>query len=250
MTNEELQKEMEKARRKIDSMLQMPPVINVRKPINQIFSKDPALQGLETSRMVFTDITFGLYENQMALYGKQNAKLKRRINQLYFPKTGRSIVPPRLFEDSYLESLLNRQEYEFILDSACMQFEPDDPDYQRVVSIVYQHINDNNNFEILRSTRHFGVLTFFLVWNKSIDNLLLDLIETAHIEEAGKLIELYYKVHNESVTSDSDLEKVDEYVRTFSNKKGALELSLQAYKDLARQREELEKGIKIAHGLN
>lgn len=97
---------------------------------------------------------------------------------------------PRMFQDDYLESLLTREEYEFVLDRACIQFEPYSPAYQRVTSITYQHINDHNNFDSLRSTRHFGPFVFFLAWFKSMDGLLLNLIETSHIEELNSLLKV------------------------------------------------------------
>ncbi|KAJ8929314.1 hypothetical protein NQ314_018022 [Rhamnusium bicolor] len=214
MTDEQLQEAMKKAEQKADEMLQIPPVVSVRNPLTRVFSKDPELQGLETSRMVFTDITFGIKDADRLIVVRepdgtlQEAEwdLRNRINQVYFPKVARYLKPPRMFEDS---------------------FEPNDPEYQRVVSITYQHVNDNDGFELLRSTRHFGALTFFLVWNRDIDNLLLELIETAHIEEA-----------------------IEVYIEKYSNKKSALELGLQALKDLVKEREEMESGIKTAHGLS
>lgn len=258
MTDEELQKSLEEAQERANQMLQIPPVVPVRKPKNRVFARDPALEGLEKSRMVFTDITFGTKDSERLVIVREpdgtlqeaEWELKQRMNQLYFPRKGRFIKTPRMFEDAYFTKLLDRQEYEFILDCACVQFEPDDPKYQHIVSITYQHVNDNNGFDILRSTRHFGALTFFLAWNKIIDNLLLDLIEMLHAEEGRCLIELYSKVHDIPLTSSGNLEVIEEYIEKYSNKKPSLQLAVQAYKDLAKQKEELEKGIQTAHGIS
>lgn len=40
-------------------MLQMPPVVPVRKEIDAVISRDPELTGWDKSKYVFTDITFG-----------------------------------------------------------------------------------------------------------------------------------------------------------------------------------------------
>lgn len=257
MTDEELKQATEEAIQKSEELLQIPPVVSVRKPLNHVFARDPALQGLEESKMVFTDITFGIKDAERLIVVREidgtlreaEWELKNRMNQLYFPKKGRSLKPPKMFYGEYLDNLLERKEYEFVLDRACIQFEPNDPDYQRVVSITYQHINDHDGFDYLRSTRHFGALTFFLAWHKNIDNLLLELIETSHIEEAIKLLDLFSKLQAVNYEKAEDLDKIEEYISKFSNKKAALELGFQAYKDLARQRKELEDGIKVAHGL-
>ncbi|KAG5889646.1 hypothetical protein JTB14_028924 [Gonioctena quinquepunctata] len=256
MTDEQLQQAIQEAKVKTEELLQIPPVVAVRRPMDKVLSRDPALKGLEESKMVFTDITFGVKDSERLIVVREpdgtlreaEWEMRNRMNQIYFPKKERSLKPARMFSGGYLESLLNRKEYEFILDRACVEFEPNDSDYHRVVSITYQHVNDNDGFDILRSTRHFGALTFFLVWHKSIDNLLLELIETAHVDEANELLKLFSKVHGLSLESGTEIRMIEDYIKKFSSKKAALELGVQAYKDLAKQREELQTGIRAAHG--
>lgn len=257
LTDEQLKQEMEKMHKKAADLLQFPPAVAVRKPVDKILSSDPALIGYETSKLVFTDITFGLKDiDRLIVVRDPDGTLREadwnvrdRMNQVYFPRAHKQLKVPHLFNGNYFEELLDRKEYMFILDLACQQFEPDDPDYQRVVSITYQYINDNNEFEIIRSTRHFGSFTFFLVRNKMIDNLLLDLIETCHIDESNGLIELYGKIHNISFSqSKNDLEKIEEFIKEHSTKKAVLELALQSTKDFLKQKEIVEDGIKKAHG--
>nr|CAI5851636.1 unnamed protein product [Callosobruchus analis] len=258
MTDEELQIALKEAQLKANNLLQIPPVVPIRKPISKILSQDPELQGLESSKMIFTDITFGVKDSDRLIVVREpdgtlreaEWEVKNRINQIYFPQMGRAIKTPRMFQGTEFEDVLKRQEYEFILDRACIQFEPNDPDYQRVTSITYQHINDNNGFEKLRSTRHFGALAFFLVWNKSIDNLLLELIETCYGDEACTLVELYSKIHKVNFEKTSELSIVEDYIKKCSNKKGALELALQAYKELLEEKRKVEQGVKTAHGLS
>lgn len=164
MTDEELQDALYEANTKANEMLQMPPVLLPRKPIDRVLSNDPALQGLETARFVFTDITFGVPDSRRLIVVRDTDGALReadwdvrdRMNQFYFPKPGRELKVPTMFEDSYLKDLLSRKEYIFILDRACLQFEPDDSKYQSVCSSVYECVNENGDFEMIRSTRHFG----------------------------------------------------------------------------------------------
>ncbi|KAJ3654321.1 hypothetical protein Zmor_013516 [Zophobas morio] len=258
MTDEQLQEAYEEAKKKVDTFLQIPPVVAVRKPKDKVLSKDPALQGLDTSAFVFTDISYGVRDSErMILVRETDGTLREadwetrdRINQLYFPVAQRQIQTPKMFQDSNLEDLLKRGEYNFILDRACLQFDPNDPLYQKIVSITYQCVNDNNHFNELRSTRHFGSFVFFLAWNKLIDNLLLDIIESEHIEEAKALVELYSHIHQVKYESKENLQQIDEYIKNHASKKAALELAFQAYKNAAKRKGEVEEGIKRAHGLS
>ncbi|XP_023012356.1 mitochondrial ribosomal protein S22 [Leptinotarsa decemlineata] len=255
MTDEQLQQAIQEAEKTTEELLQIPPVVAVRIPKNKVLSRDPALQGLDESKMVFTDITFGVKDSDRLIVVREpdgtlreaEWEMRNRINQIYFPKKERSLKPAKMFFGKYLESLLDRKEYEFILDRACIEFEPNEPNYQQVVSITYQHANDNNGFELLRSTRHFGAMTFFLVWNKNIDNLLLELIETIHLNEAKELLKLFSKIHNVNFDSDTEIEMIEEYIKKYSTKKATLELAMQAYKDLEKQRNEVQSA---AHGSN
>lgn len=257
MTDAELEAAVQRAWNMADRLLQIPPVVPVRKPVTKIFSEDPALQGLDSHKYVFTDITYGIKNTDRLIVIRDpdgtlrdaDWDTKERMNKIYFPKKRTTIEPPLMFQDNYLESLLNRREYVFILDRACLQFEPNDPEYQKIVSITYQHINDNDGFDLLRSTRHFGALAFFLVWNKTIDNLMLELIETVQIEEVHKLLELYAKVNKVNFEGDEKLKVIEDYIQNHSKKKGSLELALQTFKDLVKQKEALEQGLKTAHGL-
>lgn len=254
MTSEELEAVVNQMKKKVDYYLQMPPVLAARKPITRVISDDPALQGLNTSTFVFTDISFGLRDSERIIWVRDpegslkeaDWDLRDRMNQLYFPKPQRELKHPKMFQDEHFEKVLDRKEYLFILDRACVQFEPNDPFYQKIITITYQHINDNNEFAALRSTRHFGGMAFFLAWHKTIDNLLLDLVENEQIGEAEALVELYTIVHKISLNDKDQI--LDFYIKEHSTKRAALELALQAYRNAAKEKEELEKGIKRAHG--
>ncbi|ENN78436.1 hypothetical protein HUJ04_005515 [Dendroctonus ponderosae] len=244
MTDAELQEALRAAKERAAELLQIPPVVKVRNTEAKVVCKDPELQGLESSRMVFTDITFGVQDEQRIVVVREpdgtlreaEWAVRQRVNQTYFPDKAKQMQVPRMFLDSYLERLLDKNEYEYVLDRACVQFEPDDPDYQRLISIVYQHLNDHNKFELLRSTRHFGSLTFYLVWNRNIDNLLLELIQTMRIEEADQLLALYSLIHQKRFEGEDPLDRVQSYIEQAAGKKGSLELAVQAYKDVAARR--------------
>lgn len=235
----------------------------IREPINEVLSRDPELKGYETANIVFTDITFGISDRDRFIVMrdtegnlvKADWDTRQRMSQIYFPQPGRELYTPEMFKDEYLKNLLQRKEYEFILDRACVQFEPDDPEYQKVTSIVYQEVNENSDFESLRSTRHFGPLTFFLTWFKMIDNLLLELITTSNIKEANSLLQLFNKLHESekvgkdiSLKLENDTSLIESYISEKSAKKGQLELALQSYKEITKQKLDVETNIKKAHG--
>lgn len=243
MTDEELQEVLQDANRRADEFLQMPPVVPVRKPIETVLSYDPALQGLETARLVFTDISFGVADYKRLIIVREpdgtlreaDWDVRERLNQAYFPRPGKEMFSPKMFEDEYFRDLLARGEFLFILDRACMQFEPDDPKYQKITSNTYEYVNDNGLFDKLRSTRHFGPLVFYLVWHNNVDNLLLDLIETCHLEEANNLLQLYSIIQKATFTANNNTDGtavLEEYISKYSKKKGPLELALQTLKDL------------------
>ncbi|XP_017786003.1 PREDICTED: 28S ribosomal protein S22, mitochondrial [Nicrophorus vespilloides] len=255
MTDEQLQKAMDDANNRAETMLQIPPAVAIRKDDGEVIHKDPALKGLETSRFVFTDITFGISNvDRLIVVRETDGTLKKaegplrdRMNQVYFPIHGREIRIPKMFEESRLKKVLDEKEYEFVLDRASLQFEPDDPEYQKVTSTTYLHLNENHGFDCLRSTRHFGSMVFFLTWFKNIDNLLLELIETSRINEATVLIELYSKIHNVEFGCKG-IELVEKFIADYSHKKGALELAVQALKEIEKEKQDLAHGIKAAHG--
>lgn len=156
---------------------------------------------------------------------------------------------------SLFQSLLDRKEYRFILDRACVQFEPDDSNYQMVVREVYERINQEKHFDALRSTRHFGPMVFHLVWTSNIENLLCEMIESSRIKDAALLIRLYHKIHPtcdsavEQCDASDDVEFILHYARLDSPKRSTLEKLLHSYKEIQREQQILEEGVKRAHGI-
>ncbi|XP_034938161.1 28S ribosomal protein S22, mitochondrial [Chelonus insularis] len=262
MTDKELQAVMKDAEERADKKLQMPPVVKEREPITTIISKDPEIQGYDTCKYVFTDITYNVSNvNRIIVVRDSNGILRQanwderfRMNQIYFPLEGREYYVPKMFFGEHLQDLLKREEYEFILDRACVQFDPDDPDYQRVTKTVYDHINEASHFKKLISTRHYGPMVFHLVWRKNIENLLLHNIKNDIIEDAALLIKLYHKIHPSAKSAqvqcnDNHIQLIEKYVELDSTNEGKLRAAINAYKEFDKARKEVEAGIRAAHGL-
>lgn len=257
----------------------MPPVVKQLDDTIKHLSSDPALQGYSDSDFVFTDITFGLRNiDRSCVIRKPNGDLetapqsvKKRCIQIYFPMEARKFRVPRMFEEPHLKKVLENQQYEFILDRMCIQFEPYEKEFHEISSIVYQHINETKKFDLLRSTRHFGPMSFFLAWHKIIDDLLLDMIKNDYLVNGVELICLLFKLHEipeksgilqkiDSLTEPQDpvQNKIDEmltnveklgkttkefqideicfefiqsFVKEHAVKKSILELTLQSYKE-------------------
>ncbi|XP_039278657.1 28S ribosomal protein S22, mitochondrial [Nilaparvata lugens] len=213
MTTEQLEEERRKADARAEEKLQMPPVLPPRKEIDEVIAEDSNLAGFERSNIVFTDITFGKSDvKRMIVIREPNGRLRKanwderfRINQVYFPKEGRKMNPPTLFKHENLMRLCEEQQYEFLLDLACAQFEPDDPEYLRITEAVYDKIDEAQAYESMRSTRHYGPFMFHLVTNRSIDDLLVENLQTDRLEDATWAISLYHLLHPESKSKSTKL---------------------------------------------
>jgi small subunit ribosomal protein S22 len=184
----------------------MPPVLSEAKENIEILEKDEMLSGFSTSKHLFIDISLGIPIRDRLIVARdvdgtlRTATLdeKRRMRQIYFPISGRELIMPKMFEEEHLEKILEKQEYQFILDRACTQFEPDEKDYIRVTHRTYEHIDQTNSYDVLRSTRHFGPMVFYYVWFKRIDRLMNDMIRRNLINDAVSLLRLYTIIHPDS----------------------------------------------------
>lgn len=287
MTDEQLRQEVKKSIGRAESLLQMPPIVAVTKDNPQVISRNPALTGFCDTKMIFTDISFGLQNNKRVIVERltdgtlQEASYatRKRLNQIYFPLKGRKVRTPAMFESSQLNKILDAGEYEFILNRACVQYEPFEQEYHDIVEKVYQHINEKNAFDTLRSTRHFGPMSFFLAWHRLTDDLLLDMIKRDYPRNAAELVLLYCTLHDVTVKID-DSEQLKEHILTteapiivseertvpeleldekfvslvewfvleHSTKKVQLNLAIAAYREMASERLKLAEGLRKMHG--
>lgn len=203
LTAGEVKQKLDGALRTAKRLLLMPPIVPIEKENIQVISKDPEIQGVLRSKMVFIDTSFNLKDRERAvLIRHPNGVLetadqltRRRLIETYFPFKNRNIVPPRMFFGEHLERVLDEGKYEFVLDRCVVQFEPYEKDYHRVTSLTYQHINEHHAFDKLRSTRHFGPMAFFLAWHKLVDNLVMDCIRRDLLRNAIEAICLMYNLN-------------------------------------------------------
>ncbi|XP_032513937.2 small ribosomal subunit protein mS22 isoform X1 [Danaus plexippus] len=288
LTDEELKIEQSNAYKSAERLLQMPPVVKVQEPVDDILSKDPALVGYDSSTYLFTDITYGVAnEHRLIIQREPDGTLRscdhdvrKKLNQIYFPMQGRKLRDPLVFSDpEKFNSLLDRQKYEYILDRACVQYEPDDPQYQKLTSITYQHVDMNNQYNLIRSTRHFGPLAFYLTWHDSIDNLMLEMVQTGIIREAVLLMSLRQAIKEDLVNGEEStalvseilptriqlrkpdyvseddiqldtkcMECLDKYINNNSAMKSQQGLALQGFREYYQQLIEISRGLQKAHG--
>lgn len=203
LTADELKAKFEGALRAARRMLLMPPIIAMEIEAIEVISKDPELQGYSKSKYIFIDTTFDLKDRERTIVVRHpngvletaDTTIRRRMLQTYFPFEGRRLIIPRMFFGDVLQRVLDEKKYEFVLNRAIVQFEPYEKNYHRVTSTTYKHISDNNAFDILRSTRHFGPMAFFLAWHKLIDNLVIDCIRRDYLRNAVEAICLMYNLH-------------------------------------------------------
>lgn len=128
---------------------------------------------------------------------------------------GRSLKDPSFFtDDSLFNNLLQKKEYMFLLDKACIQYDPDELKYHNITAKVYQHCDENSAYDLFRSTRHFGPLAFYLTWHNIIDGLLLELLQNGIIKECVSLVSLQRIIHQGMVEKDETGPVVEE-VRSF-----------------------------------
>lgn len=252
MTNKQLEDEVRKKFEEANHLLQMPPVVQVMEEKQNIISSDPALTGFTDSSFVFTDVTFGLKNSDRSIVIRtpdgvlEDAPfdVRKRCYQIYFPMKGRTFREPTMFEPSNLRRLIDAGEYEFVLDRMCIQYEPFEPKFHQITSQVYQHVSENQQFDKLRSTRHFGPMAFFFAWHKSIDDLLLDMVRNDFLENAVELICLMFKLNE--IKADSSILKTLETRNNLEKQvKTVLGLMLSQEKSSVKKIEKSAEDLKI-----
>ncbi|XP_043260361.1 28S ribosomal protein S22, mitochondrial [Colletes gigas] len=263
MTDEGLQQAQDEIQTKLDLILQIPPVVKARSDTIEILATDAALRGYDQSKFVFTDISYGGRTRDRLIVVREpdgtlrhaNTNERNRMTQVYYSVDHREIHVPKMFYDPYFKDLLDRGEFEFILDRACIQFEPDDSEYQRIVNEVCSYVNSTKKFNGLRSTRHFGSLAFILAWNKNIDDLLIDVLKSKRIDEAASLIRLYHIIHPDAksaaeVQTEDEMDLIRCYAKLDATKRKDIEHAVLMYEKFQNTEKEVQEGIKIAHGFN
>ncbi|KAL4624748.1 28S ribosomal protein S22, mitochondrial [Arapaima gigas] len=244
MTDEQLHQAKCWAAEEARKRLKMPPVLPERKPINDILAHDKVLEGLETAKYIFTDITFETPHRQRFVVvrepdgclRKASWEERDRMIQVYFPKRGRKITAPPIFQEANLKNVFLQDQHEALLDLCLAQFEPDSAEYKKVHRLTYEDIEKQGKYDLLRSTRHFGGMTWYLVMARHVDGLLVDMLQRDLIHDAVSLVSLFNLVHPQSESAEEahklkaegiDLIKV--YAKMESQRAGYIELALQAH---------------------
>ncbi|NXC18051.1 RT22 protein, partial [Corythaeola cristata] len=249
MTEAQLEEATRKAIEEAKEKLIMPPVLNEREPINDVLSEDTFLEGTETTKYrrlyFFTLFFLPCFQERFIVVREPNGVLRKatweerdRMIQIFFPKEGRRVIPPVLFKDEHLVTVFKQDRHEDILNMCIAQFEPDSADYIRVHHRTYDDIEKHAKYDLLRSTRHFGGMVWYLVNRKKTDGLLIDMINRDLLDDATSLITLYFFFHPECQSAkeakEGKLQGVDlikVFVNFFSQKEGYIQLALQAYEE-------------------
>ena len=157
---------------------------------------------------------------------RANREERYRMNQIYFPQEDRFGHMPHMFQDEnlavkfpiqmhmndllYPQAILERGDYLFILEEACIHFEPDDPQFISITHQTYNHINEKRAYSCLLSTRHYGPFVFHLCLENNIDYLLQNYINHRKIRDATTITKLYILIHPEKESIDlSEKEDLD-----------------------------------------
>ncbi|XP_026219523.1 28S ribosomal protein S22, mitochondrial [Anabas testudineus] len=248
MTDEQLEQAVELAKEQAKKLLQMPPVLPERKPINDVLSEDTFLDGLDTAKYTFTDITYNIpHRERFIVVREPNGILRKatweerdRLVQTYFPKEGRKLTAPLIFKEENLKMVFSQDRHEDALDLCLVQFEPDSSEYVRIHTATYEDLEKHGKYELLRSTRHFGGMAWYLANARRVDGLIVDMLNRELFQDAVSLVSLFHMVHPHSDSAKeaasqqatgTDLLKI--YAQKESQRSGYIELALQAYEQTA-----------------
>ncbi|XP_076591390.1 small ribosomal subunit protein mS22 [Chaetodon auriga] len=248
MTDEQLEQATELAKEQAKKLLQMPPILPERKPISDVLCEDKILDGMDTAKYVFTDITYGIpHRERFIVVREPDGTLRKatwderdRLIQVYFPKEGRKITAPLIFKEENLRMVFSQDRHEDVLNLCLVQFEPDSPEYIRVHVTTYEDLDKHGKYELLRSTRHFGGMVWYLLNARRVDGLIVDMLKKELFQDAVSLVSLFHMVHPHSESAQEaasqqaagpDLLKI--YAQKESQRAGYIELAVQAHEQMA-----------------
>lgn len=134
-----------------------------------------------------------------------------------------------------------------------MQFEPDHPTYIRTSEAVFDDIAAHGHYDILHSTRHYGPMTFYLVYNKKCDDLVVHYFKNKNLVDAAIVVRLFGLLHADSAVSRpaADLATLDLlrlFIDSDSLKSSKLHVALEAMLEAIKADKKTLKGVKEAQG--
>ncbi|XP_018429086.1 PREDICTED: 28S ribosomal protein S22, mitochondrial isoform X1 [Nanorana parkeri] len=246
MTQEQYEQAVQKAAEAATKCLEMPPMLEERQPINEILNVDEILAGTDTAKYVFTDITYSTPHHERFMVVREPDGVLRkatweerdRMIQVYFPRQGRKMFPPHVFNKENMQHMFKQERHEELLNRCIVQFQLDSKEYIQIRNETFEDIDKQRKYDLLRSTRHFGGMVWHLCSLKNIDGLLIDMLQRDLLGDAVSLVQLYHMVHpdtecaRESQGADGR-ELIKIFVRMEAKNPGYLELALQAYPQTA-----------------
>ncbi|KAM4821341.1 small ribosomal subunit protein mS22 isoform 2-T2 [Thomomys bottae] len=246
MTQAQLEEVTRKATEAARVRLKMPPVLEERTPINDVLAEDKILEGTETNKYVFTDISYSIpHRERFIVVREPSGTLRKasweerdRMIQVYFPKQVRRVLPPIIFKKENLKTMYSQDRHADVLNLCVAQFEPDSKDYIQIHHQTYKDIDRQGKYDLLRSTRHFGGMAWYFVNKKTIDGLLIDQIQRDLVDDATSLVQLYHMLHPDGQSAREAKEQAAEglnlikvFAKTEAQKGAYLELTLQTYQE-------------------
>nr|XP_012306518.1 28S ribosomal protein S22, mitochondrial isoform X1 [Aotus nancymaae] len=244
MTQAQLEEATREAVEAAKVRLKMPPVLEERVPINDVLAEDKILEGTETTKYVFTDISYSIpHRERFIVVREPSGTLRKasweerdRMIQIYFPKEGRKVLTPVIFKEENIRTMYSQDRHVDVLNLCFAQFEPDSAEYIKVHHQTYKDIDKHGKYDLLRSTRYFGGMVWYFVNNKRIDGLLIDQIQRDLIDDAISLVQLYHIVHPDGQSAQEAKDQAAEginlikvFAKTEAQKGAYIELTLQAY---------------------
>ncbi|XP_069583918.1 small ribosomal subunit protein mS22 [Ranitomeya imitator] len=246
MTQQQYDEALQKAVMVAQQHLEVPPMPSEREPIDETLAVDEILDGTDTAKFVFTDITFSTpHSERFIVVREPNGVLRKatweerdRMIQVYFPRHGRKMVPPPVFREENMKLLFQQDRHEELLNRCLVQFEPDAADYIRIRNQTFEDADRQGKYDLLRSTRHFGGMVWHLCSEKKVDGLLVDMLQRDLLEDAVSLVRLYHMVHPDTACAKESQgadgrELIKLFVKMEAQKPGYLELALQVYPESA-----------------
>uniref|UniRef100_A0A8C0SK95 Mitochondrial ribosomal protein S22 n=1 Tax=Canis lupus familiaris TaxID=9615 RepID=A0A8C0SK95_CANLF len=234
MTQAQLEEATRKAIEAAKVRLKMPPVLEERVPINDVLAEDKILEGTETAKYVFTDISYSIpHRERFIVVREPSGTLRKasweerdRMIQIYFPK------------EENLRNMYSQDRHVDVLNLCVAQFEPDSAEYIKIHHQTYEDIDKHGKYDLLRSTRHFGGMAWYFVNKKKIDGLLIDQIQRDLVDDATSLVQLYHILHPDGQSAQEAKEQAAEglhlikvFAKTEAQKGAYIELTLQAYQE-------------------
>ncbi|KAI6184333.1 28S ribosomal protein S22, mitochondrial [Aphelenchoides bicaudatus] len=231
MTDKMFQEAVKNMENKGRRKLQFVPFKEPRPESFTVLAKDPEISGFDTSKFIFTDITFdATNRDRLVVVREPDGTLRTalpeehdRMNRVYYAQPHRPVIEPKVFSDPHLQNALDLKKHEFVLDWACYFFEPDDPAFVRVSRKVFDDIIAKNEFDLLHSTRHFGSLAFYMILNDQLATLLRYISEGESLPGAANAIRLHKLVYrtwqDAFAETDSDRKVVEDFFKQNPNYK-------------------------------